>query len=272
MGEEVAKHWVECQPLEKQPLQNQPPTGSPIVDHTANVPIVEQMPETKPTSDTIIRSDQTVPTQPVGPQPNQTESVDPPNNRAGRFTKLRKKVSRKPVPNNDSVNNPQNKPPDHSAKSSSQNNSTPQNANAGSNEWFKHPLWGFLHSFGSLNLRNSPDPRIMGELQKRCLQLTIVDDCVNDLIRAIQSLFDLSISAGIFLSTFKAPIQFIGGNITEIETVNVVENSVMDVGEKIIKECKTMLLLQMGQQVTYYGIDDQVEDEFKKEWLAAIVR
>src|SRR6266496_4320906 len=103
------------------------------------------------------------------------------------------------------------------------------------------------------------------------LELGLVKNSHKTLNSAIRSLSDLLDPAAAFLdalSTLYRPCQMLYSR-QQRNGINC--SAAMDWGEKIVYDCKRLLLGKMEQQITFCGIEEKLDEDFRKKWRSEIM-
>ena len=96
--------------------------------------------------------------------------------------------------------------------------------------------------------------------------LFLVMQCLKTLDSAVQTLYEFLDPAEEYLSLMTNPKQecFLRLSIEARLTSK-------DLGEKVVNECKRLLLARMDQYVAFYGIKEKISDDHRKQWWRDIM-
>jgi len=105
----------------------------------------------------------------------------------------------------------------------------------------------------------------IGEGRRR--DLWLVAQCLKALESAVQSLYQFLDPAGEYLSLLTDPNREILIRLSGSAPLVPPEHF----AEKVVNQCKRLLLSRMGQHVAFYGIKEKITDHLRKQWWKDIM-
>jgi hypothetical protein len=110
------------------------------------------------------------------------------------------------------------------------------------------------------------------KMQRR-IDFDLLNTCLKELIDAVQNLLWLVQFAEHFLKQFSRPIQMQPEGSPQ-ETGDFQHNMMADnlrIGKSIVEQCKQLLLEEMGQQVVFYSLPEELDCNYKTNWREEVL-
>src|SRR5437667_4254181 len=114
--------------------------------------------------------------------------------------------------------------------------------------------------FESPNLSFNKTKNKLGEERRRHIYLVMKS--LTTLISAIAKLSEFIDPVEEYLTALTDPMKF---------SQTAVSSGGMDLGIKVLNDCRRLLLAKMDHNITFYGIHEEVSEDYKKDWWRAIM-